>query len=271
MRCATSRSPGRGRLRVWFVPKRGEGWRVGERLSPLREPSGKPGPAAGGIPANALESILRRLDAAVPARRGASRRDDDLDVSGRPCTAGDRHRLQRRGRRNRHGELRVLRGAASGLGVLPSAAFRNCAHRLRRRLALTSERCTSARDMVYILSDSSGRIHPQDSRVAPTPVSAKKVSGPMTIQKEPTTCVSCGRASEAISGGVRACRCASRETPATPPRAETVLRHWTTDVEALRGPTRAGGSAGDWGLADSRRRNLLGSKLKSLSSGIGAS
>lgn len=65
--------------------------------------------------------------------------------------------------------------------------------------------------------------------------------------------------------------CALRDRVLAAPRpGETVLRHWTTDVLALQGPTRAAGNAGDWGLADSRRRNLLGSKLKSLSRGIAA-
>ena len=54
-------------------------------------------------------------------------------------------------------------------------------------------------------------------------------------------------------------------------RTGTVLRHWTTNDSAFMGKAKTTtAEAGDWGLADGRRRNLVVSKLKSLSIGVGA-
>ena len=54
-------------------------------------------------------------------------------------------------------------------------------------------------------------------------------------------------------------------------RSGRTLRHWTTNGLASVGKatTRVCG-AGDWGLADSRQRNLVASKLRSLAVGVGA-
>lgn len=53
-------------------------------------------------------------------------------------------------------------------------------------------------------------------------------------------------------------------------RAGTVLRHWTTNGPAFIGKATTTTEIGDWGLADGRQRNLVASRLKSLSSGVGA-
>jgi hypothetical protein len=54
-------------------------------------------------------------------------------------------------------------------------------------------------------------------------------------------------------------------------RPERILRHWTTNSRVFLGKTTTRSSeAGDWGLADSRRVNLLASKLKSLVGPAGA-
>jgi hypothetical protein len=73
-------------------------------------------------------------------------------------------------------------------------------------------------------------------------------------------------------GGVKNCgNCAAQAVMPVRREAGRVLRHWTTNVLAFRGKTTlAGSDSADWGLADSRRLNLLASKLKSLSSGVGA-
>jgi hypothetical protein len=74
-------------------------------------------------------------------------------------------------------------------------------------------------------------------------------------------------------GGIKNCgNCAGQAgMPPVRPGAGRVLRHWTTNVLAFRGKTTLAASDGaDWGLADSRRLNLLASKLKSLSSGVGS-
>jgi hypothetical protein len=49
-----------------------------------------------------------------------------------------------------------------------------------------------------------------------------------------------------------------------------VLRHWTTNGPAFVGKATTAAVVGDWGLAGSRRISLIGSKLKSLASGVGA-
>lgn len=53
-------------------------------------------------------------------------------------------------------------------------------------------------------------------------------------------------------------------------RSGRILRHWTTNDQVLVGKaTTSASRAGDWGLADSRKRNLIASKLKSLAAGTG--
>jgi len=49
-----------------------------------------------------------------------------------------------------------------------------------------------------------------------------------------------------------------------------VLRHWTTNGSAFIGKATTTTVMGDWGLADGRQRNLVASRLKSLSIGVGA-
>jgi hypothetical protein len=50
-----------------------------------------------------------------------------------------------------------------------------------------------------------------------------------------------------------------------------VLRHWTTNGSTFIGKaTTTTTEVGDWGLADGRQRNLVASRLKSLSIGVGA-
>ena len=53
-------------------------------------------------------------------------------------------------------------------------------------------------------------------------------------------------------------------------RKATVLRDWTINGPAFVGKATTAAEVGDWGLADSRRISLIGSKLKSLASGVGA-
>jgi hypothetical protein len=54
-------------------------------------------------------------------------------------------------------------------------------------------------------------------------------------------------------------------------RTGTVLRHWTTNGLAFMGKaTTTTTEMGDWGLAHGRQRNLVASKLRSLSNGVGA-
>jgi hypothetical protein len=49
------------------------------------------------------------------------------------------------------------------------------------------------------------------------------------------------------------------------PRAGRILRHWTTNDLVFMGKATTTASEMDWGLADARKRNLIASKLKSLS------
>ena len=59
--------------------------------------------------------------------------------------------------------------------------------------------------------------------------------------------------------------------PSDPPRGGRVLRHWTTNALEISGKTTmAGNDSADWGLAESRRFNLVVSRLQSLASGVGA-
>ena len=60
-------------------------------------------------------------------------------------------------------------------------------------------------------------------------------------------------------------------TAAARRRAGSVLRHWTTNGSVFMGKaTTTTTDAADWGLADSRQLNVLASRLKSLSTGVGA-
>jgi hypothetical protein len=90
-----------------------------------------------------------------------------------------------------------------------------------------------------------------------------------TVSKR-SNCSICGRPTESdvLQYGTRSCgACAA----AAQRRAGTVLRHWTTNGSAFIGKaTTATTEAGDWGLANGRQRNLVASRLKALSIGVGA-
>lgn len=74
--------------------------------------------------------------------------------------------------------------------------------------------------------------------------------------------------SDVLEDGAGTCTACSASTRR---RAGTVLRHWTTNGLAFMGKaTTTTTEMGDWGLADGRQRNLVASKLKSLSSAVGA-
>jgi hypothetical protein len=85
-----------------------------------------------------------------------------------------------------------------------------------------------------------------------------------------SNCAICGQPTESDAfkyeaRGCGACAAATRRS------AGTVLRHWTTNGSAFIGKaTTATTEAGDWGLADARQRNLVASRLKALSIGVGA-
>jgi hypothetical protein len=126
-------------------------------------------------------------------------------------------------------------------------------------------------DIVEFLSDPPDGSTTRQSR-GPAPRSRRRnVSGTMATGVLRQTCAGCGRSIEAAIGGVvtRECGCRAGARPrAARSSNETILRHWTTDLQALRGATRMAPSGGDWGLADSRRLNLLGSRLRSLTGAV---
>jgi hypothetical protein len=104
----------------------------------------------------------------------------------------------------------------------------------------------------------------------PPPVSAKKVGfWIMATEFKRLSCAICGHPldSDGLQDQVRTCEaCAASAWR----RKGTVLRHWTTNGPAFVGKATTAAVVGDRGLADSRRISLIGSKLKSLASGVGA-
>ena len=61
-----------------------------------------------------------------------------------------------------------------------------------------------------------------------------------------------------------------REDPSAPGPAELCATGRPTDLAFVGKATTRVSGAGDWGLADSRQRNLVASKLRSLAVGVGA-
>jgi hypothetical protein len=92
----------------------------------------------------------------------------------------------------------------------------------------------------------------------------------MGIEFKRSICAVCRQSmeSDVLQEPARTCRAC---TAAARPRAGTLLRHWTTNGSAFMGKaTTTTREAGDWGLADGRQRNLVASRLKSISIGVGA-
>jgi hypothetical protein len=92
----------------------------------------------------------------------------------------------------------------------------------------------------------------------------------MATEFKRSKCAICGRPTESdvLKDGTRSCRACAAVAQR---RAGTVLRHWTTNGSAFIGKaTTTTTEVGDWGLADGRQRNLVASRLKSLSIGVGA-
>jgi hypothetical protein len=166
------------------------------------------------------------------------------------------------GARKWFGERRDEKAAARA--VTPRGASTVAARAADRGAADPGER---KRDRVSSPIPSDGPI-PQDRSSARRRSRRRKWVSMTNTDFEQSKCAACGASVEAdgFRGGDRCEACAGRAArPSTRPRSGTILRHWTTNVGALRGNATATRSdASDWGLADARRRNLLASKLKSL-------